>query len=97
MIERTPLPAWSSAWQAFWSARQPREQRLLTVGALVIGVALLWQMAVAPALQTWREAPAKQAAKIAEESKRIADEQAKIVGGNTARVYGFDVAKAGRP
>ena len=26
-----------------------------------------------------------------------ADEQAKIAGGNTARVYGFDVARSGRP
>ena len=29
---------------------------------VVIGAALVWQIAVAPALQTWHEAPAKQAA-----------------------------------
>ena len=48
------------AVQAFWAARPPRERRLLALAAVVIGSALLWQIAMAPALQTWREAPAKQ-------------------------------------
>ena len=51
-----------SAWQAFWSARQPRERRLLLLAAWLIGTALVWQIAVAPALQTWRDAPGQQAA-----------------------------------
>ena len=34
----------------------------LVLAALVMGTALLWQVAVAPALQTWREAPGKQTA-----------------------------------
>ena len=49
-----------AAVQAFWAARPPRERRLLALAAVVIGSALLWQIAMAPALQTWREAPAKQ-------------------------------------
>lgn len=51
-----------SAGQAFWAARQPRERRLLVLAALVMGTALVWQTALAPALHTWREAPGKQAA-----------------------------------
>jgi general secretion pathway protein M len=50
------------AWQAFWLARAPRERRLMLLAAWVIGTALVWQVAVAPALQTWQEAPTKQAA-----------------------------------
>ncbi len=50
------------AWQAFWRARAPRERRLMLLAAWVIGTVLVWQVAVAPALQTWQEAPTKQAA-----------------------------------
>ena len=51
-----------TAWQAFWSARQARERRLILLAACLIGTALFWQIALAPALQTWREAPSRQAA-----------------------------------
>lgn len=47
---------------AFWAARPPRERLLLVLAAVVMGSALLWQIAIAPALQTWREAPSQQAA-----------------------------------
>ena len=57
----TTLSTARSAWQAFWAARQPRERRLLVLAAFVVGSALLWQTAVAPALQTWRDTPGKQA------------------------------------
>jgi general secretion pathway protein M len=50
------------AWLTFWRARAARERRLLLLAALLIGAALVWQITVAPALQTWQEAPAKQAA-----------------------------------
>ena len=51
-----------TTWQAFWTARQPRERRLLMLAAWLIGTALAWQIALAPALQTWRDAPDRQAA-----------------------------------
>ena len=48
-------------WQAAWARRNPREQLLLGLGAWVMGLAVLWTLALAPALQTWQEAPARQA------------------------------------
>lgn len=49
-------------WQTFWRARAARERRLMLLAAWVIAAALAWQVAVAPALHTWQEAPARQAA-----------------------------------
>ena len=51
-----------AAFKNFWAARAPRERRLLAVAAVLLGAALVWQVAIAPALQTWHDAPAKQAA-----------------------------------
>lgn len=48
-------------WHAGWSKRSPREQQLLRLGVWLVGVTALWFLALAPALQTWREAPARQA------------------------------------
>jgi general secretion pathway protein M len=48
-------------WQAVWARRSPREQQLLSVGGWVLGLAALWALALAPALRTWQEAPARQA------------------------------------
>lgn len=64
MKHTTPLAAQPAltAVKTFWTARAPRERRLLSLAAAVIGAALVWQIALAPALQTWREAPGKQAA-----------------------------------
>lgn len=45
-----------------WSGRTPREQILLQAGALLLLLVALWQWALAPALHTWQEAPARQAA-----------------------------------
>jgi general secretion pathway protein M len=50
-----------SGWQAVWSRRNPREQRLLGIGVWVLAFAALWMLALAPALRTWQEAPARQA------------------------------------
>lgn len=49
----------ASAWLAALSAR---ERRLVTLAAAVVLLGLLWWLAVAPALQTLREAPARHAA-----------------------------------
>lgn len=63
------MSKWAAVWRPaqavllpLWSARAPRERRLLALAAGVIAAALLWQLGLAPALQTWQEAPAKQAA-----------------------------------
>lgn len=44
--------------KAWWAALAGRERRLLALGAAAIGLALLWLLAVAPAWQTLRSAPA---------------------------------------
>lgn len=62
MTQASQPAKWQTAWRTFWTTRPARERSLLRLGASVIGAALLWQLALAPALQTWQEAPAKQAA-----------------------------------
>ncbi|MFY7871797.1 MAG: type II secretion system protein GspM [Limnohabitans sp.] len=52
--------ALQNALRQAWQARSLRERRGLMLAATVIGLALLWQLALAPALQTWREAPLRQ-------------------------------------
>ncbi|MBS0413126.1 MAG: type II secretion system protein M [Proteobacteria bacterium] len=46
---------------AAWAALQPRERRGLALAAAVLGLALLWWLALAPALATLRAAPAQRA------------------------------------
>jgi general secretion pathway protein M len=55
-------PGATHALAARWAALAPRERRLLTLAAAVIGVALVWAVAIAPALHTLRTAPEAQAA-----------------------------------
>lgn len=62
MNPRTLWPQLRSAWQGAWAQRSPREQQLLRLGAWVLALAALWSLALAPALRTWQEAPARQAA-----------------------------------
>ena len=50
-----------TAWHQAWGQRSPREKGLLGVGALVLLLAGLWGLALAPALRTLQEAPAQQA------------------------------------
>lgn len=52
---------WGVAVQAAWRQRPARERRLVLLGVWVLGLALLWQMALAPALATWQIAPQRQA------------------------------------
>lgn len=47
--------------QTAWVGRSPRERLLLSLGVWVLGLAALWLLALAPALRTWQEAPARQA------------------------------------
>ncbi|MGP1629037.1 MAG: type II secretion system protein GspM [Giesbergeria sp.] len=51
----------ASALQARWQALAPREQSLLLTASTVVALALLWWLALAPALQTLRSAPARHA------------------------------------
>ena len=53
--------ALQAALQQAWAQRNPREKQLLSFGAAVVMLAALWSLALAPALRTWQEAPAKQA------------------------------------
>lgn len=47
--------------RARWQALAPREQNLLRAAALLVAAALLWWLALAPALATLRSAPARHA------------------------------------
>lgn len=55
--------------QTAWQQRAPRERQLLSAAAVLLLLALLWHMAIAPALHTWREAPARQAVLDAQTSR----------------------------
>jgi general secretion pathway protein M len=48
--------------QTVWQQRSTRERQLLSTAAVLMVLVLLWSTAMAPALRTWREAPARQAA-----------------------------------
>ena len=55
-------PASPSTLQARWKARAPREQSLVLAAGALGALALLWWVALAPALATLRTAPARHAA-----------------------------------
>jgi general secretion pathway protein M len=50
-----------NALKVWWAALGAREKRLVSMAALVVGLALLWIVGISPAWRTVREAPAKQA------------------------------------
>jgi general secretion pathway protein M len=56
-----PLARWTAPLQAAYSRLAPREQRALSLAAWVVGLGLLWWLAVAPALSTLRQAPERHA------------------------------------
>jgi general secretion pathway protein M len=68
-----------SGWQAAWARRSPREQQLLGIGVWVLALAALWVLALAPALHTWQEAPARQAL-LDTQSQRMRQLQAQAQG-----------------
>jgi len=53
----TPLKALSTEASERWRALPPRERLGLTLAGVVIGIAIVWMIAVAPALRTLRETP----------------------------------------
>jgi general secretion pathway protein M len=62
MSSNKPWQQARKTWQQAWAQRSPREQTLLLAAALLFLSVALWQWALAPALQTWQQAPARQAA-----------------------------------
>lgn len=46
-------------WQTRWRSVSPREQRLVLLAGVLIGLALLWWLALAPALAVLKAAPAQ--------------------------------------
>jgi general secretion pathway protein M len=55
------LQNFTAPLKAHWQQRSLRERRLMQTGALVLGLAAFWSVALAPAWRTWQAAPAKQA------------------------------------
>ncbi|MBH2043242.1 MAG: type II secretion system protein M [Comamonadaceae bacterium] len=55
-------PTMNTSLQARWKALRPREQNLISAASAVVALALLWWVALAPALNTLRTAPARHAA-----------------------------------
>ncbi|RYY73253.1 MAG: type II secretion system protein M, partial [Comamonadaceae bacterium] len=57
----TWIEALQSRWAAWWPELAPREQRLIAGAAALVLLALLWWVALAPALRTLSTAPAAHA------------------------------------
>lgn len=54
-----PLKALHTEATTRWAAMPPRERLGLTLAGVAIGIALVWMIAIAPALRTLRETPAQ--------------------------------------
>jgi len=52
-----PAPTPNARWQAWWRGIAPRERRLIAGAAALVVLALLWWIALAPALRTLAAAP----------------------------------------
>lgn len=53
---------WRQALATHWQAQPPRQKGLVALAIGLVTVALLWWIALAPALSLWREVPQKQRA-----------------------------------
>ena len=53
------LDNWIAPWRARWLALGPRERQGLALAAWVLGLFVLWAVAIAPAWRTTRMAPAQ--------------------------------------
>lgn len=58
MSNKQRLQAWTQRWQQLGE----RDRRAIGWGSGLVGLALLWWVALAPALATWRDAPSRIAA-----------------------------------
>jgi general secretion pathway protein M len=59
MTSSGPVAQWLAAGRVRWAALPPRERRLVLLAGAVIGIFLLWTVALQPAWHTVREAPAR--------------------------------------
>jgi general secretion pathway protein M len=62
--KKQPMPALTGVLaplQRALAGLQPRERRAVTLALWVVGLGLLWSLAIAPALATLRQAPARHA------------------------------------
>jgi general secretion pathway protein M len=50
---------WTAPWRARWQALGSRERRGISIAVWVLGLFLLWALAIAPAWRTVRAAPAQ--------------------------------------
>ena len=50
---------WTAPWRARWRALGTRERRAISIAVWVLGLFLLWALAIAPAWRTVRTAPAQ--------------------------------------
>lgn len=73
------LQNWTRIAQQLWQQRSPRERLLLSVGAAVVGLGLIWGVGLAPALRTWQEAPARQA-QLDQQTQQMRQLQAQALG-----------------
>lgn len=62
-------------WQAWWPELEQREQRIILAAAALVMLALLWWVALAPALRTLSSAPAEHA-RLEAQLQRMAQLQA---------------------
>lgn len=46
-------------WSRHWQQLGERDRRAVTWGAILLGLALLWWVGLAPAIKAWREVPAR--------------------------------------
>lgn len=61
MSTATSTTAALAAWHTRWNGLSTRERSLIAVSVAVVALALLWTLALAPALHTLRNAPARHA------------------------------------
>ena len=55
------IEALQARWQAWWPELAPREQRMVLIAGALVALALVWWVALAPALRTLATAPAAHA------------------------------------
>lgn len=54
------VPTAFSPLRQRWAAASPREQRLIRIAGILVGLALVWWLLVAPPLRTWTQGQAEQ-------------------------------------
>lgn len=86
-LPMTTLTRWTAPLRAAHARLAPREKRALALAAWVVGLGLVWWVALAPALSTLRQAPQRHAALDAQLShmRSMAATAASLRAQNTAQ------------